>query len=149
MALTNYAKGFGNATNFLTSYSLSINTMIEFNNPSDGYTSFVQHMLLSHMVVNKGINMFCDKGIDTVSKEMQKFYDIEVIISKNPGHITKEERHRDIPYLMFLKEKRDSNIKCWGCADGRRQRLYMSKDQTSSPKISNEALFLTLTIDAK
>ena len=29
MALTNYAKGFGNATNFLTSYSLAINAMIE------------------------------------------------------------------------------------------------------------------------
>ena len=28
MALTNYAKGFGNATNFLTSYSLAINAMI-------------------------------------------------------------------------------------------------------------------------
>ena len=50
---------------------------------------------------------------------------------------------------MFLKDKRDSTIKGRGCADGRRQRLYMAKDQTSSPKISNESLFLTLTIDDK
>ena len=50
---------------------------------------------------------------------------------------------------MFLKEKRDSTIKGRGCADGRRHRLYMAKYQTSSPTISNEALFLTLTIDAK
>ena len=50
---------------------------------------------------------------------------------------------------MFLKEKRDSTIKVWGCADGRRQRLYMAKDQTSSPKISNEALFLNINIYTK
>ena len=80
---------------------------------------------------------------------MQKFYDREVIIPKNPSQLTKEERHRALPYLMFLKDKRDSTIKGRGCADGRRQCLYMSKDQTSSPTISNEALFLTITIEAK
>ena len=149
MSLTNYAKGFFNATNVLTSYSLAINEMIEFNRPADGYISFVQHMLLSQMGFNNGIKVFGQKSIDAVSKEMQQFYDIEVIIPKNPSQLTKEERHRALPYLMFLKEKRDSTIKDWGCADGRRQHLYMAKDQTSSPTISNEALFLTLTIDAK
>ena len=103
MALTNYAKVFGNATNFLSGYSLFINTMIKFNKPSDGYTSFVQHMLLSQMGVNKGINLFGRKGIYTVSKEMQQFHDISFIIPKNPSHLTKEERHSDLPYLMFLK----------------------------------------------
>ena len=39
MALTNYAKGFGNATNILTGYSLDINAMIEFNKPAGGYTA--------------------------------------------------------------------------------------------------------------
>ena len=67
----------------------------------------------------------------------------------NPSQLTREERHRALPYLMFLKEKCDSTIKGRGCNDGRRQRLYMSKEQTSSTKISNEYLFLTLTIDAK
>ena len=76
MDLTNYAKGFGNATNVLTSYYLAINEMIEFNNPADGYTSFVQHTLLSHLGFNKGIKVFGQKGINTVSKDMQQFHDI-------------------------------------------------------------------------
>ena len=80
---------------------------------------------------------------------MHKFHDREVIIMKNPSQLTKEELHRALPYFMFLKEKHYSTIIGWGCADGRHQRLYMAKDQTSSPTISNEALFLTLTIDAK
>ena len=68
MALTNYAKGFGNSTNVLASYSLAINSMIEFNKPAGGYTSFVQNMILSQMGVNKAIKVFGQKGIDTVSK---------------------------------------------------------------------------------
>ena len=46
MALTNYAKRFGNATNILSRYYIDINAMIEFNKPAYGYTSFIQHMLL-------------------------------------------------------------------------------------------------------
>ena len=89
MSLTNYTKGFGNATNFFASYSLAINAMIELNNPSDGYTYFFRNKLLSHMGVNKGIKLFDQKGINAVSKEMQLFHDREFIIPKNPSQLTK------------------------------------------------------------
>ena len=91
--------------------------MIELNKPVDGYTYFVQHLLLSQTGVNKGIKVFGQRGIDVVSKEMQQFHDREFRIPKSPRHLTKEERHRALPYLMFLREKRDSTIKGWGCTD--------------------------------
>ena len=50
---------------------------------------------------------------------------------------------------MFLKQKRCGRIKGRGCAYGRKQRLWKSKDETSSPTISVEALFITCLIDAK
>ena len=50
---------------------------------------------------------------------------------------------------MFLKQKRCGHIKGRGCADGRKQQLWKSKDETSSPTISIEALFITCLIDAK
>ena len=49
---------------------------------------------------------------------------------------------------MFLKEKRCGRIKGRGCADGRKQRLYKTKEETSSPTITLESLFLTSLIDA-
>ena len=55
------------------------------------------------MGVNEGIKVFSQKGIDAFSKEMQKFHDRKVIIPKNPSQITKEERHRALPYLVVLK----------------------------------------------
>ena len=49
---------------------------------------------------------------------------------------------------MFLKEKRCGTIKGRGCADGRKQRLYKTKEETSSPTVKNESLFISCLIDA-
>ena len=40
-------------------------------------------------------------------------------------------------------------IKGRACADGRKQRRYISKEETSSPTIQIESLILSLSIDAK
>jgi Reverse transcriptase (RNA-dependent DNA polymerase) len=50
---------------------------------------------------------------------------------------------------MFLKEKRCGRIKGQGCADRRKQQLYKTKEETSSPTVSVEALFLSCIIDAQ
>jgi hypothetical protein len=50
---------------------------------------------------------------------------------------------------MYLKEKLDGTIKARGCADGRPQRLYTPKSETSSPTVSLTGLMLTCMIDAK
>ena len=50
---------------------------------------------------------------------------------------------------MFLKEKHDGSIKARGCADGQSQRDYMTKNETSSPMVSLEAMMLSCATDAK
>jgi hypothetical protein len=50
---------------------------------------------------------------------------------------------------MYLKQKRCGKIKARGCADCRKQRLYKSKEKTSSPTVSTEAVFLTSVIEAQ
>jgi len=60
-----------------------------------------------------------------------------------------EERKKALRYLMFLKEKRYGTIKARGFADGRPQRVYTSKEDTSSPTISIKAMMLSCAIDAK
>ena len=49
---------------------------------------------------------------------------------------------------MFLKQKRCGKIKGRGCTDVRKQRKYLTKDDTSAPTVATEALFLTCIIDA-
>ena len=50
---------------------------------------------------------------------------------------------------MYLKQKRCGRIKGRGCADGRKQRLYKTNEETSSPTVSTEALFLSSLTDAE
>jgi hypothetical protein len=66
----------------------------------------------------------------------------------NKYDLTAEERKGALRYLMFLKEKRCGTVKGRGCADGRKQRDYVTKQETSSPTVPTEALLLSCVIDA-
>ena len=57
-------------------------------------------------------------------------------------------RKMSLAYLMFLKRKRSGMIKARGCADGRPQREYISKLESSSPSVKTHALFLSCIVDA-
>jgi hypothetical protein len=50
---------------------------------------------------------------------------------------------------MFLKQKQCGRIKGRGCADGQKQQVYKTKEETSAPTVSVESLFLSCIIDAK
>eukprot|EP00957_Ditylum_brightwellii_P156873 11939680-Ditylum_brightwellii.AAC.1 len=54
-----------------------------------------------------------------------------------------------LQYLMFLTKKRCRKIKGHGCADGRKQRSYIPKDDASAPTVAIESLMLSCLIDAK
>ena len=58
-------------------------------------------------------------------------------------------RNKALGYLMFLKQKRNGSIKGQGCADGRPQRLYKSKSETSSPTAVTESVFITGLVDTQ
>lgn len=73
---------------------------------------------------------------------------MNVINGCNAASLSSEQKRKALRCLMFLKEKRCGRIKGRGCADGRKQRLYKTKAETSSPTLSVEALFLTCMIDA-
>ena len=78
--------------------------------------------------MQKILQVFGDRGLVAVKKVMQQFHDLDVITPINVKTITKQQKSRELLYLMFLKEKRDGNIKDQGCADGRKQRLWMQKE---------------------
>ena len=81
-------------------------------------------------------------------KELKQLNDRLVAKPVSPESLTKEQRARALAYLMFLKEKRCGTIKGRGCADGRKQRDWMSKEDTASPTVSMAALILSCLIDA-
>ena len=106
-------------------------------------------LLTPQMSAKKGLKVFGEKGAQAIMKEMDQLIQRKVMHGRRAGELTREQKENALKYLMFLKEKRCGKIKGRGCADGRKQRLWKSKDETTSPTISTEALFLMCLIIAK
>lgn len=109
----------------------------------------LEHTVLTQHSIKKGLQVFGQKGADAVITEMKQLHERKVIEPKAAHMLTKEEKRRALHYLMFLKQKRCGRIKGRGCADGRKQRIYKSKEETSSPTVAVESLFISCVIDAK
>lgn len=96
-----------------------------------------------------GLKLFGNRGLQAIRSEMQQFHDLSVIEPVKPSDLTPTDRDRVLEYLMFLKEKRSGKVKGRGCADGRKQRLWTDRADSTSPTVSLTSLFVTGTIDAK
>jgi hypothetical protein len=84
-----------------------------------------------------------------VLQELKQLHDRKVVEPKTFHDLSCKERQDSLRYLMFLKEKRCGLIKGRGCADGRKQRGYLTKQETSPPTVAIESVMLSCTIDAK
>jgi hypothetical protein len=109
----------------------------------------LEHIALTQYTVKKGLQVFGEAGAKAVIKEMKQLDQLKVIEPKQASMLTRAEKKASLEYLMFLKQKRCGRIKGRGCADGRKQRVYMTKEETGSPTVMTEGLFLSCTIDAK
>ena len=100
------------------------------------------------MSVKQGLRMFGEDGYAAIRKEMQQLHDRKVMQPINRKDLTLAQKREALGYLMFLKKKRNGTVKGRGCADGRKQHAYISKEESTSPTISTEAVFLTAVVDA-
>jgi hypothetical protein len=104
--------------------------------------------MTEQMSMKKGLQRFGKKGADAVVAELRQLHYRKSIKPKHKHDLSRDEQRRALRYLMYLKQKRCGRIKARGCADGRKQRIYKTRDETSSPTVSTEAVFLTSMIDA-
>jgi len=98
--------------------------------------------------ISPGIKKFQQRGEAGVTKELTQMHDMDVFRPMMKDDLTRDERKKALASLMFLKEKRDQSVKARMCADGRGQRGDWSKQDTTSPTVSTESVFITTVIDA-
>ena len=101
---------------------------------------------MPQMSLKAGLRTFGDDGIKAVEKEMRQLHDRDVMKPVHKGCLTPKQRKEALAYLMFLKRKRCGKIKGRGCADGRKQRAHITKEESTAPTVSTEAAFLTAVI---
>ena len=100
------------------------------------------------MSAKKGLKVFGNNGASAIKRELEQLIYRKVMHGRKSHELTREQKRVALRYLMFLKQKRCGKIKGRGCADGRKQKLYKTKEESSSPTIHIESLFLSCIIDA-
>ena len=67
---------------------------------------------------------------------------------RQAAELTAMDKKQPLNLITMIKEKRDGKIKGRACADGRKQRRYINRDDVSSPTVQLESLMISLLIDA-
>jgi hypothetical protein len=97
---------------------------------------------------NRGLKEFGTPGYEATVKELDdNLLGMGAVKMLKPSEVNKNIWYEALNYLMFLKRKRCGKIKARSCADGRPQREYISKDESSSPTVSIYALMTSCLMD--
>jgi len=96
-----------------------------------------------------GLKVFGEVRLAAVANEIRdNLHGRGVIEPVKKEQVTYELRKKSLTHLVFLKRKRCGKVKGGGCADGRKQRKFISKEEASSPTVSTHALMVTCLVDA-
>lgn len=99
--------------------------------------------------LDAGLTKFGDRGEVAVTNELNQFNTYQVFEPLDALNLSDEEKKGALSSLIFLKEKRNGEIKARSCANGSVQRTHVSKEEAASPTVSLDSVFVTAAIDAK
>jgi Reverse transcriptase (RNA-dependent DNA polymerase) len=106
--------------------------------------SFAQQYMLK-----RGLQKWGDKAGDAAQKELDQLHRRNCFTPIDMESLTPTEKKRAQEALMFVTEKRDGTIKGRMVYNGKPTRDWLSKEDSSSPTVSLESIFLTAALDAK
>ena len=99
--------------------------------------------------VNEGVKRHGDKALVSLLKEFGQIHKYDTFDPQMMSSLTYEQRKAALNIITMIKEKRDGTIKTRACADGRKQRRYIPKEDVTSPTIQLESIIMCIIIDAK
>jgi hypothetical protein len=101
------------------------------------------------MSAKAGIKKHGRAAEEALLAEFAQLEQLNVFEAIDPTKLSKEQRLGALRSINLIKEKRTGKLKGRAVADGRPQRSLYDKSETASPTVSNDALMLSLMIDAK
>ena len=97
----------------------------------------------------KGLELFGEEGHAAAVKELRdNLLGRGCLKMLKPNQVNSDIRKKALAYLMFLKQKRCGKTKGRGCADGRPQRDYITKEESRSPTVALYALMASCVMDS-
>jgi Cobalamin biosynthesis protein CobT (nicotinate-mononucleotide:5, 6-dimethylbenzimidazole phosphoribosyltransferase) len=114
---------------------------------------YLTGIILTQMSGNAGLKKHGKAGEKCLIKEFTQFKNMDVMDAVDPDTMTPQQKQEALGMVSVMQEKRDHtptnpSLKYRACADGRKQRAFYSKEETTSPALSPDGFLLTLMTDA-
>jgi hypothetical protein len=109
---------------------------------------YVTGFMMTQMTAKAGIKKHGQVAIDTLFQEFLQLHNLGVFLGQHKSELTQTQKRGALQAISVIKEKRSGRIKGRTVADGRPQRTLYTKEETSSPIVSNDALMLSILINA-
>jgi hypothetical protein len=109
---------------------------------------FVTGFIMTQMSAKAGIKKHGQVALDALFQEILQLHDLDFFNALVANDITKEQKRGALRAISVIKEKRCGKRKGRTVADGRPQKALYTKDETTSPMISTDALMMSIMIDA-
>ena len=94
--------------------------------------------------VTEGIKRYGEKSVAAILSKFTQLNDKNIFKPCNPKELSVHEKREARNLITMIKQKRDGKIKGRACADGRKQRRHIKKEEVSSPTVQLESLMITL-----
>lgn len=120
---------------------------------SDPVSDLQDHVMATGFAFNQmsakaGVKRFGKGAVDAIVQECKQLDEKGAYKPRLYDSLTQLERKRALRAITLIKEKRCGTIKGRTVANGKDQRDYINREESTSPTVSTEALFLSIAIDA-
>jgi hypothetical protein len=105
--------------------------------------------IMTQLSLEAGLKEWGDRAFTAARSEMKQLHLWNTFNPKHWRELSQVQRQTVLESHMFLKQKRDGNIKGRTTSGGNKQQDYISKEETSSPTIATERVLLSCIIDAE
>jgi hypothetical protein len=105
--------------------------------------------IMTQLSLKAGLKEWGKKGFKAAHSEMKQLHLRKTFKPKHWRELSEAQCQTVLESHMFLKLKRDGNIKGRTIAGGNKQRDYISTEYASSPTVATESVLLSCIIDAE
>jgi hypothetical protein len=109
----------------------------------------VMAAIMTQLSLNADLKEWGEEAFMAAQSEMKKLHFRNTFKPKHWRELSQVQRQTVLESHMFLKQKRDGNIKGITVAGGNNQRDYISKEDASLPTVATESVLLSCIIDAE
>ena len=139
-------------------YNQAVNALTKKIDNTGGYKSMlsacVNTCFAQQVSAYKGIKEYGERAIVVMTKELIQLdkgavRNKPVIEAISYETLTDDDKRKVLDAVNIIELKRDGRLKGWSCANGSKQRSYLSEyDSVASPTVSLEGIITKLLIGA-